>query len=167
MFSARLHIRSVPCVWDKRKGWCEQLAKRKLPMSVVVPVAIIVFNRPDHTRQSFSVVREQQPSRLFVIADGPRPGHPTDEERCAEGAPRFVTSSPTSTGRARFSASTRTQIWVSSKESALVSTGCSPKSIGQSCLRMIVSPMTRCRSRSRHHRRTRPGRRSSHSLMPQ
>lgn len=53
-------------------------------MSVVAPVAIIVFNRPDHTRQSFSVVREQQRSRLFVIADGPRPGHPTDEERCAE-----------------------------------------------------------------------------------
>jgi len=29
------------------------------------------------------VLREQRPSQLFIIADGPRPGHPTDAERCA------------------------------------------------------------------------------------
>jgi hypothetical protein len=48
------------------------------------PIAYIVFNRPHHTQQSFTVLREQSPSHLFVIADGPRPGHPTDAKRCAE-----------------------------------------------------------------------------------
>jgi hypothetical protein len=47
------------------------------------PVAYIVFNRPEHTARTFSVLREQRPDRLFIIADGPRRGHPTDEERCA------------------------------------------------------------------------------------
>ncbi|MGM0562554.1 MAG: glycosyltransferase family A protein [Pseudomonadota bacterium] len=47
------------------------------------PVAYIVFNRPQHTAQTFAVLREQRPSQLFIIADGPRPGHPTDAERCA------------------------------------------------------------------------------------
>ena len=46
------------------------------------PIAYIVFNRPQHTERSFAVLRTQKPSQLFVIADGPRPGHPTDIERC-------------------------------------------------------------------------------------
>ncbi len=48
------------------------------------PIAFIAFNRPDHTRMSFSRIREQRPRQLFLIADGPRAGHPTDAERCAE-----------------------------------------------------------------------------------
>ena len=47
-------------------------------------VAYIVFNRPEHTRESFALIREQQPPQLFIIADGPRPDHPTDDARCAE-----------------------------------------------------------------------------------
>lgn len=47
------------------------------------PIAYIVFNRPQHTAQTFAVIREQRPSQLFIIADGPRPGHPNDAERCA------------------------------------------------------------------------------------
>ena len=47
------------------------------------PIAYIVFNRPQHTEQTFAVLREQCPSQLFIIADGPRPEHPTDVERCA------------------------------------------------------------------------------------
>ena len=49
---------------------------------IETPVAYIVFNRPRHTEQTFAVLRQQRPSRLFIIADGPRPGHPTDTERC-------------------------------------------------------------------------------------
>lgn len=48
------------------------------------PVAYIVFNRPDLTSRTFAAIREQKPSQLFVIADGPREEHPTDSERCAE-----------------------------------------------------------------------------------
>jgi hypothetical protein len=47
-------------------------------------VAYIVFNRPAHTAKTFAVLREQRPEQLFIIADGPRPGHPTDAERCAQ-----------------------------------------------------------------------------------
>jgi len=47
------------------------------------PIAYIVFNRPQHTEKSFAVLREQRPPQLFIIADGPRPAHPTDAARCA------------------------------------------------------------------------------------
>lgn len=48
------------------------------------PIAFIIFNRPQHTRQSFAVIRAQRPSKLLIIADGPRIGHPTDADRCRE-----------------------------------------------------------------------------------
>jgi hypothetical protein len=48
------------------------------------PIAFIIFNRPRYTRQSFALIREQKPSKLLIIADGPRLGHPTDSERCRE-----------------------------------------------------------------------------------
>lgn len=47
-----------------------------------ISIAYIVFNRPRHTRETFQAIRAARPTRLFIIADGPRPGHPTDEERC-------------------------------------------------------------------------------------
>ena len=53
-------------------------------MSVTTPVAFIVFNRPEQTRDSFARIRDQKPRQLFVIADGPRDGHPTDRDRCDE-----------------------------------------------------------------------------------
>ena len=48
------------------------------------PVVYIIFNRPRHTRKTFEAIRAQRPSQLFIIADGPRTGHPTDEDRCRE-----------------------------------------------------------------------------------
>lgn len=48
-----------------------------------VAVAYIVFNRPQHTAKTFSVLREQRPSKLFIIADGPRPGNSADVANCA------------------------------------------------------------------------------------
>lgn len=48
------------------------------------PVVFIAFNRPDLTRRTFAAIREQRPSRLFLIADGPRADHPSDAQRCAE-----------------------------------------------------------------------------------
>ncbi len=48
------------------------------------PIAYVIFNRPGHTRETFSVIRAQRPTKLFIIADGPRAGHPTDAQRCAE-----------------------------------------------------------------------------------
>lgn len=48
------------------------------------PIAFIIFNRPRHTRESFAAIRAQRPPKLLIIADGPRPGHPTDAQRCEE-----------------------------------------------------------------------------------
>ena len=47
------------------------------------PVALIIFNRPQTTAQVFAAIARAKPRTLFVIADGPRPGHPDDAERCA------------------------------------------------------------------------------------
>lgn len=48
------------------------------------PIAYVIFNRPSHTRETFATIRAQQPAKLFFIADGLRPEHPTDAERCRE-----------------------------------------------------------------------------------
>jgi len=47
------------------------------------PVALIIFNRPDLTEQVFDRIARVKPSRLFVIADGPRADRPGDAEKCA------------------------------------------------------------------------------------
>jgi len=49
-----------------------------------VPVVFTVFNRPDHTRKTFAAIRSYRPARLFIVADGPRPGNTDDVRRCAE-----------------------------------------------------------------------------------
>jgi hypothetical protein len=46
-------------------------------------VVYIFFNRPDKVCQSFESVRAARPSRLFLVADGPRTDVPTDKDRCA------------------------------------------------------------------------------------
>jgi hypothetical protein len=48
------------------------------------PVLMIVFNRPDHTSKVFERIREAQPRRLFVAADGARKGNASDAESTAE-----------------------------------------------------------------------------------
>jgi hypothetical protein len=50
----------------------------------MISVAFLIFNRPDCTRRTFAEIRLARPSRLFVIADGPRAGHPTDSISCAD-----------------------------------------------------------------------------------
>lgn len=47
-------------------------------------IVYIIFNRPNLTRMTFETIRARQPAKLFVIADGPRLGYPTDMDRCRE-----------------------------------------------------------------------------------
>lgn len=47
------------------------------------PVAFIIFNRPDTTSQVFDEIRKARPPKLLVVADGPRPDHPTDAKKVA------------------------------------------------------------------------------------
>jgi len=49
-----------------------------------VPVLLLVFNRPEHTRRVFEAVRRARPERLYVSGDAPRPGIPSDAYRCME-----------------------------------------------------------------------------------
>ncbi|NVO32572.1 nucleotide-diphospho-sugar transferase [Hymenobacter lapidiphilus] len=48
------------------------------------PVLFLIFNRPDATAQVLAQLRAAGVRRLYVAADGPRPGHPTDAALCAE-----------------------------------------------------------------------------------
>lgn len=48
------------------------------------PVLFLVFNRPDSTRQVFEAIREAQPPRFYVAADGLREGRKGEAERVAE-----------------------------------------------------------------------------------
>lgn len=54
----------------------------KLPPAPAV--IFLVFNRPEHTRQSLAAIRAGRPGRIFVVGDGPRPDHPEDAAACAE-----------------------------------------------------------------------------------
>jgi len=59
------------------------MALRKSEVSQLdTPVAMIVFNRPRQTEHVFAQIREARPSRLFLIADGPRPDRDGEFELC-------------------------------------------------------------------------------------
>lgn len=47
-------------------------------------VLLLVFNRPDTTRQVFETIRQANLPRLYVAADGPRANRPGEAERCEE-----------------------------------------------------------------------------------
>jgi hypothetical protein len=47
------------------------------------PLVLTIFNRPEMTVQVLAELRRVRPRKLFVIADGPRPQHSKDKQRCA------------------------------------------------------------------------------------
>ena len=47
------------------------------------PVLLIIFNRPDKTAVVFERIRQQQPKRLYIAADGPRANKAGEKEKCA------------------------------------------------------------------------------------
>ncbi len=46
--------------------------------SNVSPVLLLLFNRPDCTKQVFQAVREARPSKLYIAIDGPRTDNASD-----------------------------------------------------------------------------------------
>lgn len=50
---------------------------------ITTPVVLIAFCRPDVTRRTLQAMRQVQPARVFVVADGPRPGREDDARNCA------------------------------------------------------------------------------------
>jgi len=47
------------------------------------PVALLIFNRPDTTERVFEAIRAARPTKLLVVADGPRPDRHGEAERCS------------------------------------------------------------------------------------
>jgi hypothetical protein len=50
--------------------------------TLTTPVAFIIFNRPETTERVFDEIRRAQPTKLYVIADGPRATRAGEAERC-------------------------------------------------------------------------------------
>jgi hypothetical protein len=48
------------------------------------PILFLIFNRPNLTKQVFERIRELQPAYLYIGADGPRKGKPSDIENCRQ-----------------------------------------------------------------------------------
>ena len=53
------------------------------PFAFDTPVLLLVFNRPSTTEQVFEAVRQAKPPRLYIGADGARPGK-NEEALCEE-----------------------------------------------------------------------------------
>ena len=51
---------------------------------VDTPVALFIFNRPDTTDRVFHAIAQVKPSKLLVIADGPRIARVGEEEKCEQ-----------------------------------------------------------------------------------
>ncbi len=52
--------------------------------SLQTPVAFLIFNRPDTTERVFNAIAQARPTKLLVIADGPRANRAGEAERCAQ-----------------------------------------------------------------------------------
>lgn len=48
----------------------------------MIPILLITFNRPDHTKQTIEALRVQQPPLLYVFQDGVREGNERDAVNC-------------------------------------------------------------------------------------
>jgi hypothetical protein len=51
---------------------------------VKTPVVFMIFRRPNTTAKVFEIIRQVKPSKLFVVADGPRLERPEEAEKCAD-----------------------------------------------------------------------------------
>lgn len=51
---------------------------------MISPVLLIVFNRPDTTRQVFDSIKKRKVPKLYISADAPRKGNQEDERKCTE-----------------------------------------------------------------------------------
>jgi hypothetical protein len=52
------------------------------PVSLIMPVLFMIFNRPDTTQKVFNAIRQAKPKQLFVAADGPRLDEEEEIEKC-------------------------------------------------------------------------------------
>jgi hypothetical protein len=53
-----------------------------MPSADEIPVVLVLFNRAECLGRVVEALRRTRPKRLFLVADGPRPGHPDEGEAC-------------------------------------------------------------------------------------
>lgn len=75
--------RASASISRKRDAYVSRRAQRDAELMFDTPVTLFIFNRPHLTARVWAAIRQMQPSRLFVVADGPRAGHSEDVENCA------------------------------------------------------------------------------------
>ncbi len=46
------------------------------------PILFLIFNRPKCTTTVFEAISRMKPKKLYIAADGPRPGRDNDKELC-------------------------------------------------------------------------------------
>lgn len=51
-------------------------------MEIKIPVLLITFNRPEHTKRTIEALRVQQPPLMYVFQDGARAGNKQDGVNC-------------------------------------------------------------------------------------
>ena len=49
-----------------------------------IPITYFIFNRPELTKKSFSIIKRQKPKNLMIVADGPRKNVFDDKKKCKE-----------------------------------------------------------------------------------
>ena len=58
-----------------------------LDRQLKTPIAFIIFKRPEETQRVFAEIRKVKPSKLLVVADGPRSNKPGEDKLCASARP--------------------------------------------------------------------------------
>ncbi len=51
---------------------------------MIIPILLITFNRPDHTRRVLTEILKREPQFLYVCQDGAREGNENDRIKCQE-----------------------------------------------------------------------------------
>lgn len=51
---------------------------------MTTPILFLIFRRPDTTKLVFEEIRKARPTKLYIVADGPRENRPDDIDKCAE-----------------------------------------------------------------------------------
>ena len=46
------------------------------------PILLIIFNRAENISEVLGTIRSLKPRKMYIAADGPRPGNPDDPEKC-------------------------------------------------------------------------------------
>ena len=64
-------------ICNKKKDTMSQYTK-----GFDVPILLVIFNRPEWTREVFEAIRRVRPQQLFIGGDGPRSDHPEDADLC-------------------------------------------------------------------------------------